>query len=55
MHVPIKPLHEMEREYRTCTRCVMDTTDPNIVFDSDGVCNHCHYFDNAVMPSLVSR
>jgi N-acetyl sugar amidotransferase len=29
----------------------MDTTDPNIVFDSDGVCNHCHYFDNAVMPN----
>jgi N-acetyl sugar amidotransferase len=28
--------------YRVCTRCVMDTTDPDIVFDADGVCNHCH-------------
>lgn len=28
--------------YRICTRCVMDTTDPEIVFDADGVCNHCH-------------
>lgn len=24
-----------------CTRCVMDTTDPEIVFDEYGVCNHC--------------
>jgi len=26
---------------RICTRCVMDTTDPEIVFDADGICNHC--------------
>lgn len=30
-----------ERTYQQCTRCVMDTTDPDIVFDADGVCNHC--------------
>jgi N-acetyl sugar amidotransferase len=23
----------------------MDTSDPEIVFDSDGVCNHCHFHD----------
>ncbi|MEI9852617.1 MAG: N-acetyl sugar amidotransferase [Sphingomonas sp.] len=28
--------------YRVCTRCVMDTTDPGIAFDAEGVCNHCH-------------
>lgn len=28
-----------------CTRCVMDTTDPKITFDSQGVCNHCRDFD----------
>ena len=27
--------------YRQCTRCVMDTSDPEIVFDSQGRCNHC--------------
>lgn len=27
--------------YQICTRCVMDTTDPEIVFDENGVCNHC--------------
>lgn len=33
------------KEYRICTRCVMDTTDPEIVFDEKGVCNHCLDFD----------
>jgi N-acetyl sugar amidotransferase len=27
--------------YRICTRCIMDTTDPDIVFDELGRCNHC--------------
>ncbi|MFX0079373.1 MAG: N-acetyl sugar amidotransferase [Candidatus Hermodarchaeota archaeon] len=31
----------MTREYEICTRCVMDTTDPEITFDDDGICNHC--------------
>jgi N-acetyl sugar amidotransferase len=31
----------MEREYQICKRCVMDTTDPDIVFDENGYCNHC--------------
>ena len=26
---------------RVCTRCVMDTSDPEIEFDENGVCNHC--------------
>ena len=30
-----------KRTYRQCTRCVMDTTDPDIEFNRDGVCNHC--------------
>ena len=25
-----------------CTRCVMDTTDPDIHFDEQGICTHCH-------------
>ena len=28
----------------------MDTTDPEIEFDEQGVCSHCHYFDNSVRP-----
>ena len=30
---------------RTCTRCVMDTSDPAITFDAAGVCSHCRQFD----------
>ncbi len=30
-----------EKRYQICTRCVMDTTDPEITFDKNGVCNHC--------------
>ena len=33
------------RPYQQCTRCVMDTTDPVIEFDKNGVCNHCTQFD----------
>lgn len=28
-------------EYKTCVRCVMDTTDPDIRFNEQGVCNYC--------------
>lgn len=35
----------VEKKYQVCTRCVMDTTDPEIIFDDHGVCNHCHEFD----------
>lgn len=30
-----------------CVRCIMDTTDPYIQFDENGVCNHCHQYDLA--------
>jgi N-acetyl sugar amidotransferase len=31
----------MSRDYQICARCVMDTSDPCIKFDKNGVCNHC--------------
>ncbi len=43
----------MSSEYRICTRCVMDTTDPDIVFDENGVCNHCHTYDRMVREYVV--
>jgi len=33
---------------QTCVHCVMDTTDPDIVFDAKGVCNHCHLYGQLV-------
>lgn len=40
----------IERPYQMCTRCVMDTTDPLITFDDEGVCSHCHDFETNFRP-----
>ena len=29
-----------------CKRCVMDTTDPDITFDENGLCNYCNRYFN---------
>lgn len=34
---------------RICARCVMDTTDPDIVFDENGICNHCKSAEEQLM------
>ena len=45
-----------ELKYRQCTRCVMDTTDPNIVFDEQGHCNHCNkLFQTLKEPSYTKK
>lgn len=45
--------------YQRCTRCVMDTTDPDIRFDRDGHCSHCQRFDlelrDAVQGAMSGR
>lgn len=41
----------MNKQHQVCTRCVMDKTDSNIVFDSNGVCDHCLTFDTQIKPS----
>lgn len=37
-----------------CSRCVMDSTDPELRLDVHGVCNHCHAYD-ATMARQVPR
>ena len=34
-----------------CNTCVMDTSDPGILFDSNGVCNYCLNFESEILPS----
>ena len=29
----------MKKGYKICTRCIMDTSDPEIEFDENGICN----------------
>lgn len=43
--------------YQVCTKTVMDTTDPDITFDENGVCNYWHEFQafKASLPSAHER
>jgi N-acetyl sugar amidotransferase len=45
------PSAKSMREYRICANCVMDTTDANIVFGPDGVCDHCATFYAHILPN----
>jgi N-acetyl sugar amidotransferase len=40
--------------YRMCVRTVMDTTDPEIRFDADGVSNHWHEYQETTRTQLRS-
>lgn len=39
--------------YRICNRCVMDTSDPEVEFDDDGLCNHCRAFFDQLLPNWL--
>jgi len=36
-------------KYQVCSNCVMDTSDTMIVFDNQGVCDHCNTFKNVTL------
>lgn len=40
-----------QRDLQRCTRCVMDTTDPHITFDEEGVCDYCRNFVANIYPN----
>ena len=40
-----------KRPYQICTRCIMDTSDPGIVFDDAGRCDYCVNFDTVMKPA----
>lgn len=35
---------------KVCSNCIMDTSDPTITFDGDGVCSYCRNFFNVIKP-----
>ena len=41
----------MIERYSICTRCIMDTSDPNIRFDDRGHCDYCINFDATINPN----
>jgi N-acetyl sugar amidotransferase len=42
----------MNKKYEICQRCIMDTTDPDIIFDSNNVCNHCKTYEERVTEEI---
>lgn len=38
------------KKYQQCTHCVMDTTDEEIVFDENGVCQRCNEYKSRILP-----
>ena len=44
----------MENSYQICTRCVMDTSASDIVFDEHGVCNFCSEMLSRASPILFT-
>jgi len=42
----------MSNSYKICTKCIMDTTDLNIYFDENGVCNHCKEYEERAKKEL---
>ena len=41
----------MQRQYQICTNCIMDVSDSKIIFDKNGVCDHCIDFCSNVAPN----
>jgi len=42
----------MNQEYKICTKCIMDSSDPEIEFDENGACNHCREYDERANKEL---
>lgn len=40
-----------DRPYQICTKTIMDTSDPNIIFDENGVSDYYHNFQNVILPN----
>lgn len=39
------------KNYQICTKCVVDTSDPTITFNSEGVCVYCTNFEEQIKPN----
>jgi N-acetyl sugar amidotransferase len=36
------------KKYQICVRCIMDTSDPGITFDENGICCYCKLYDQRI-------
>ena len=42
---------EDNRPYQICTKTIMDTSDPNIIFDENGISDYYHNYNNTMLPN----
>jgi N-acetyl sugar amidotransferase len=47
-------LSDQASNYRICARCIMDTSDPDILFDDKRMCNHCTKYFQKVREELFT-
>lgn len=40
----------MKDYYQICSNCIMDTSDPNISFDKNNICDHCQNYYEKILP-----
>lgn len=41
----------MGKDYQICQKTIMDTSDPNIVFDENGISDYYHNYVNNIVPN----
>ena len=44
-------MNNHKNEYKICSNCIMDTSDPGIIFNEKGICNYCINFEENVLPN----
>lgn len=42
-------------KHTICSKCIMDKSDPDIFFDGQGYCSHCHRYELLKSTRLISR
>lgn len=45
----------IKKQYKICSNCIMDNSDPGILFDNRGWCDYCNNFQVAIKPNWHSR
>src|SRR3972149_728473 len=43
------------KDMKICSNCVLNTSDPDIKFDENGVCNYCHNFQDKLKSDLYGE
>jgi len=44
-------MNMLHKDYQICTKTIMDTTDPRIVFDKNGISDYYHNFHENILPN----